>query len=460
MPPNSAVTGFALVRRWTVRAKTVVSAVAVVAVVLVALSIGLVVTVGRFQLSAVDHSLDLTEAALATLVRSGHVPPTLPVASNDASFTQVLSASGRVVASSASITGEGPLLGVGAVGPLSTYRTVTKLPVGNGGAYRVIAETVSTSQGRLTIVAGTSLDAVNRSTTALAWGLGIVGPLVLVALGAVVWWLVGRALATVEGLREEVATITAKSLHRRVVVPPVADEVGRLALTMNAMLERIERNDRVQRTFVANASHELKSPLAAAQAELEVGLAHDESVDWPDAARAALQDVERMRRIVDDLLTLALVDEGAPIVRQPVDIDELIIDEVTRLRRTSPVTVDSTGVSAGRVDGDVEQLRRVVRNLLDNAVAHAEHAVTVTLDGTQDAIAFRVHDDGSGIAAVDRAKVFERFARLDEDRSRSRGGSGLGLAIVDDVVRAHGGTVTITDDGPGATFVVRLPRSR
>jgi len=283
---------------------------------------------------------------------------------------------------------------------------------------------------------------------------------VLVALGAVVWWLVGRALATVEGLREEVATITAKSLHRRVVVPPVADEVGRLALTMNAMLERIERNDRVQRTFVANASHELKSPLAAAQAELEVGLAHDESVDWPDAARAALQDVERMRRIVDDLLTLALVDEGAPIVRQPVDIDELIIDEVTRLRRTSPVTVDSTGVSAGRVDGDVEQLRRVVRNLLDNAVAHAEHAVTVTLDGTQDAIAFRVHDDGSGIAAVDRAKVFERFARLDEDRSRSRGGSGLGLAIVDDVVRAHGGTVTITDDGPGATFVVRLPRSR
>jgi signal transduction histidine kinase len=274
-----------------------------------------------------------------------------------------------------------------------------------------------------------------------------------------VWWLVGRALATVDGLREEVATITAESLHRRVIVPPVADEVGRLAITMNAMLDRIEQNDRVQRTFVADASHELKSPLAAAQTELEIGLAHADSTDWPDSARSVLGDIERVRRIVDDLLTLARLDEGAPFIRRPVDVDDLILDEVVRLRRTSSVVIDSTGVSAGRVDGDYEQLRRVVRNLLDNAVAHAVRTVVVELETTDVAIRFRVHDDGSGIAIADRARVFERFARLDEDRTRSRGGSGLGLAIVADVVRAHDGRVAIVDEGLGTTFEVTLPRS-
>ena len=448
-----------LTHRWSVRTKIVVSSVVVVATFLIVVSVGLVVEVGRVQISAIDHSLQLTSSAVTTLARSGYPPTSLPIVPSDAVFAQVLSATGHVIASSPSIAGEGPLLSVVSTGLISKFRTVTNLPIGNGSAFRVSEVTLSTPRGRLTIVAGASLDAVGRSTSAVAWGLGFGGPLVLIVLAIAVWWLVGRALATVDGLREEVATITAESLHRRVIVPPVADEVGRLAITMNAMLDRIEQNDRVQRTFVSDASHELKSPLAAAQTELEIGLAHADSTDWPDSARSVLGDIERVRRIVDDLLTLARLDEGAPFIRRPVDVDDLILDEVVRLRRTSSVVIDSTGVSAGRVDGDYEQLRRVVRNLLDNAVAHAVRTVVVELETTDGAIRFRVHDDGSGIAIADRARVFERFARLDEDRTRSRGGSGLGLAIVADVVRAHDGRVAIVDEGLGTTFEVTLPRS-
>ncbi len=448
-----------LTHRWSVRTKIVVSSVAVVATFLFVVSVGLVVEVGRIQISAIDHSLQLTSSAVTTLARSGYPPTSLPIAPSDAVFAQVLSAGGHVIASSPSIAGEGPLLSVVSSDPIAKFRTVTNLPIGNGSAFRVSEVTISTPRGRLTVVAGASLDAVGRSTSAVAWGLGFGGPLVLIVLAIAVWWLVGRALAAVDRLREEVATFTAESLHRRVIVPPVADEVGRLAITMNAMLDRIERNDRVQRRFVSDASHELKSPLAAAQTELEIGLAHADSVDWPDSARAVLGDIERVRRVVDDLLTLARLDEGAPFIRRPVDVDDLILDEVVRLRRTSSVAIDSTGVSAGRVDGDYEQLRRVVRNLLDNAVAHAVRTVAVELETTDVAIRFRVHDDGSGIAIADRARVFERFARLDEDRARSRGGSGLGLAIVADVIRAHDGHVAIIDEGVGTTFEVTLPRS-
>ncbi len=451
--------GISPTQRWGVRTKTVVASVAVVAVWLAVLGVGLVVGVERVQIAAIDRSLNVTVSAVSTLARSGHLPAVLSMTPSDADFVQVISSNGRVIASSPGIAGEPPLFSVPPHGPISGFRTVSNLPVGNGAGFRVNTALVSTPSGPIVILAGASLDTVSQSIVALQWGLGVVGPLVLVVLGGAVWWLVGRALATVEGLREEVAAIAAGTLDRRVNVPPVGDEVGRLAITMNAMLDRIEQSDQVRRTFISDASHELKSPLAAAQAELEIGLAHVDSVDWPGAARAVLGDVERVRRIVEDLLTLTRLDERVSGVRQPVDLDELVLNELSRLRRTSSRTLDGTGVSAARIDGDPEQLRRVVRNLVDNAVTHAQSLVTVNLGVLDGVVSLRVHDDGSGIALADRERIFERFTRLDEARARSVGGSGLGLAIVAEIVRAHGGAVTVADDGPGTTFVVTLPGS-
>jgi signal transduction histidine kinase len=140
-----------------------------------------------------------------------------------------------------------------------------------------------------------------------------------------------------------------------------------------------------------------------------------------------------------------------------VDLDELVLRECTRLQRIAPILIDVSEVSGARVNGDAERLGRAIRNLLDNAVHHAQHQVIVTLNGGSGHVELRVRDDGPGVNPEDRARIFERFVRADSARSRSDGGSGLGLAIVSDIIAAHGGTVEVVDAQPGAEFIVQLP---
>lgn len=319
---------------------------------------------------------------------------------------------------------------------------------------------IQTTAGNITLVAQQSLAEVDRTVNSVTHALMLAVPVLVVLMGLATWYFTGRALRPVEAIRLEAEEITGTTMHRRVPEPDSDDEVGRLARTMNAMLARLETSTQKQRQFVSDASHELRTPLASIRANLEVALRNESSTDWPEVARRVLAEDERMEDTVAELLELARLDEAEgplPIDTLPeVDLDEVVADLVITPRR---VPVDATRVSAGRVHGREDQLSRAVRNLVDNAARHANSKVAVTLtSGDRGRVELLVDDDGSGIAPEDRARVFERFTRLDEGRARDAGGLGLGLALVKGIVESHHGTVTI-DDSPlgGARFRVTLP---
>ena len=254
-------------------------------------------------------------------------------------------------------------------------------------------------------------------------------------------------------------------MHRRVPVPAADDEVSRLASTMNRMLDRLEASAVRQRRFVADASHELQSPLAAARADLEVALTHPDRTDWRETAGELLDANRRMERLVRDLLFLARVDAGAarpPAV--PVDLDDVVLSEAAGIRWDRSVDgsdghtrVDTSHVSAAAVCGRRDDLVRAVRNLIDNAARYAASAVHIELTSDDGTATLIVADDGPGIADVDRERVFERFGRLDDSRGRHAGGTGLGLAIAKEIIEAHGGTIRVESVSRGARFVVTLP---
>jgi signal transduction histidine kinase len=284
----------------------------------------------------------------------------------------------------------------------------------------------------------------------LVWGI----PLLIVVAGATTYLFAGRALRPVEAMRAQVAEMSEKDLGRRVPVPPARDEVGRLAETMNGMIARLEDAQGVQRRFVADASHELRSPLATIATGLELLEKGSGDASTVTALRG---ETSRLGKLVEALILLARADErGLQPRREEVDLDD--IAELERGRPADGAVAAEVRTTPVRVVGDRSQLARVVRNLVDNARRHARSRVLVTVAKEADTAVVEVSDDGPGVPLADRARVFERFVRLDDARARTDGGSGLGLAIVAEVVAAHGGTVEVTDAaGGGALFRVRLP---
>jgi len=326
--------------------------------------------------------------------------------------------------------------------------------------YDTAQREIRTTAGNITLVAQQSTAAVNRTVDSVTTVLLFAVPAMILLVALAAWYFTGRALKPVEAIRQEAEAITGTTMHRRVPEPDTDDEVGRLARTMNAMLDRLEVSSQRQRQFVSDASHELRSPLASIRTNLEVALRHSDRTDWPVVAERALAEDVRMEDTVSELLELARLDEIAgptPLATLPeVDLDELVLDDTVQQRR---VPVDTSRVSAGRVHGRREQLTRVVRNLLDNAARHAASTVAVGLHADDDhTIELTVDDDGPGIPVADRERVFDRFTRLDDGRARDAGGLGLGLSMVKEITEQHGGTVTI-EEAPigGARLRVRLP---
>jgi signal transduction histidine kinase len=224
------------------------------------------------------------------------------------------------------------------------------------------------------------------------------------------------------------------------------------------MLARLDLATDRQSRFVADASHELRGPLTGIRTQLEVDLAHPERADWQATDREVLDDTIRLQRLVDDLLALARADARVSerSHREPVDLDEIVLSEARRLRGRTAHRVDTTRVSGAQLDGNPDELARAVRNLFDNAARHAASAITVALDETDQAIRLTVADDGPGVPVEQRERIFERFTRLDDARTRDTGGTGLGLAITHDIVTAHGGTIAL-EGTSGARFVVVFP---
>jgi signal transduction histidine kinase len=321
----------------------------------------------------------------------------------------------------------------------------------------VASRTVETPAGEVTVTVAAEVDDVPRSLDAIRRALTIGLPVLVVLVALAVWWLVGRALRPVERIRSEADAISASTMDRRVSEPGSGDEVDRLSGTMNAMLERLEDAVTRQRQFVADASHELRNPVAGIRTDLEVALCEGDRADWPTVARAVLAEEARVETLIDDLLVLAAEDEGAATLPgTEVDLNGLAATEARR-RRTVAV---STAAPADHivVVGSHNQLQRALANLVDNAERHAKTQIRIETSRRAEGAQLWVDDDGPGIPPADRDRVFERFTRLDDSRARDHGGSGLGLAVVRSIVTRHRGRVW-TEDSPlgGARFVIALP---
>ncbi|MFJ6981751.1 MULTISPECIES: sensor histidine kinase [unclassified Streptomyces] len=369
-------------------------------------------------------------------------------------------------------SGGGGTLRPGEISEDTVFRDGSATVDGDTADYRFAAVEVDTGdRGTLTVHAGAPL-AAERSAVRTALTVMLIGfPLLLAVVAAVTWLVTRRALRPVEGIRREMAAITASAdLARRVPEPGTHDEVARLARTTNETLAALQSAVERQRRFVADASHELRSPIASLRTQLEVGAAHPDLLDVP----GAVADTVRLQRLAADLLLLARLDAGERPADGRVDLADLVRE--TAAGRAG-VAVDPEPAGPVEVAGSRGQLERVLANLLDNAARHARSAVTVSVrreaaggshggaaggedrGGGAGAVAVvAVADDGEGVPAADRERIFERFVRLDAARSRDDGGAGLGLAIARDVAVRHGGTLTAgqTPAG-GALFELRLP---
>ncbi|MEU8987037.1 ATP-binding protein [Streptomyces sp. NPDC048558] len=338
----------------------------------------------------------------------------------------------------------------GEIGEVSALTDGSATIDGDTADYRFAAVPVETDgRGTLTVHAGGSLEAEQSAVDSALTVMLIGFPLLLGVVAAVTWLVTRRALRPVEGIRREMAAITAsEDLARRVPEPDTHDEVARLARTTNETLAALETSVERQRRFVADASHELRSPIASLRTQLEVGVAHPELLDVP----GAVEDTVRLQRLAADLLLLARLDAGEGPGDKRVDLGEVAWREA-RGRKNVAVEADVAEVAGSR-----GQLERVLGNLLDNAQRHARDAVTVSVGRDGDWAVAAVADDGDGVAEADRERIFERFVRLDEARTRDDGGAGLGLAIARDVAQRHGGTLTVRDaPAGGALFELRLP---
>ena len=603
--------------RGSVRVRTTAMAVTVVGVTLLLGAVALVLSLDAALERELRASAAVQASETARTLDSGG-DPVAGMAGDDDRALQVLGPAGEVAAATPNLAGEPPMA---RLTPGETREVDVPF---DDDTYLVVA--AAASGGRVVLV-GYSLDSVGESTRALTLLLAVGLPALLVVVGATAWRVIGRALAPVDAIRAEVDEITGARLDRRVPRPASRDEIGRLADTMNRMLDRLERARARERRFVADASHELRSPIAAIRQQAEVALAHPGAIPAGQLARTAHAESLRMQALVDDLLLLAQADERRLMLRHAVvDLDDLVLAEARRLRSAAgpwPATaartvdgpavaatdavdegdasvtgavdgpgvaatdavddagasvrsavdgtavaaadavggsgasvtgavdgpgvapadavggpdssvtgavdgsavtgreaveeavvigrsvveesvvngggvvdeavatvagavegaagtdgdgvdalpspgvevapglaVDAGGVSAARVDGDAAALRRVLRNLGDNAARHARGRVALALSEEDGHVVLRVDDDGPGVPAGERGRVFDRFVRLDEARARDGGGSGLGLAIVAEIVAAHGGAVEMTESPlGGARVTVRLPLS-
>ncbi len=499
--------------RWlySVRFKITLVSVVVVGVALFGASQVLLTTLRSQLQSSVVSQTKTQEAAVVSLLSSGSISNPLPLPRSEIAV-QVIDSHNNVVASTSGIVGQSSAvasfespktavsfvsvpkwMSVGDSDEFNKRAVMVTSTVGAPGGMNLsvtnaqsditlnLSPTSSDSQSAQTsgggatpklvtktyhsvfkVMALESMSTVDQSTQTVLKVISIAFPLLLVIVALLVIMLTSRTLKPVERINREVASITGSNLHNRISVPPSMDEISELAVTMNQMLERLDNSAERSKRFVADASHELRSPLSAIQAELEVGILHPEATDWHRTATDALEESRRMQRIVEDLLMLARADSGKVLVHTllPVDLDDLVLGEAARLRVSGLVTVDTRAVSGGRVTGDPHYLLRVVRNLSNNAARHARSKVTFALHNASGLVQLEVSDDGKGVPEELREKIFERFARLDEARSRDDGGSGLGLSIVRTIVEAHGGTVEVTgkpDGSGGARFVVRIP---
>lgn len=489
-------------RRLSLRARLVTLGTAGLAVALCFGGVLLIEVLDRVVQRSVEAEARRTGQDVARLVNENALPQPAPVAGGQ--LVQVVDANHRVRSASVDADRLVPLLRESEI-PRARAGTLRYVPgerAGLTGPLRVVVVPAGPTHDPQLVIVARPVGDVRHGVDVVRVALIVVYPLFVVGMALAGWRVAGAVLRPVEALRAGAERIAAASASQRqhpsrgddespppdrLPLPPSHDEIHRLAVTLNRMLDRLAAARDRQRAFVADAAHELRSPLASMRTQIEVAQRLDERarVGGPGAASAAdgegdpgrshdeepvnelltdlLVDVDRLARLVNDLLTLARADESPPPIRTgSVDLTELAGEVVARFRQARvPVTIVSAEPLWTR--GDRDALARVLTNLLDNAVRHARGRVIVAA-GTSDAgeAVVSVIDDGPGVPPADRERVFDRFTRLDDARSREDGGTGLGLAIVRELLRSHGGTITLADavsgeSGAGLRAEVRLP---
>jgi signal transduction histidine kinase len=444
---------------WKVRTRsTVVAAVVVTVGMAVASATMLLVLYHTLQQSA-QQAAEARAVQLVEQLRSdapANLDPGLLGTDGQVGVIQILNPRGIVVAASSDAPAT-PLVSQTVPPGQSAFLGHVEI-AGDNGDYWMTAHGADTPAGPVTVIVGGAREPVESIIATVAVLLAVSSPLLVVLVAWATHLLVGGALRPVEQIRARVASISTEHLDERVPVPPTGDEIAHLAQTMNAMLARLESGHAVQRRFVSDASHELRSPLATISTALDLAHKRPEMLDTALIDESLIPEARRMRELIEDLLLLARADEHQ-LSHRPgdVDLDDILNAEHARLHGNSVLTVRSS-ISAVRVTGDARQLTRMVRNLVDNAARHASSIVELRCELHGGVAVTRVADDGPGIPREQWTNVFGRFVRLDASRTRDAGGSGLGLAIVAEIVAAHHGTVQVSDRvGGGACFTVTLP---
>jgi signal transduction histidine kinase len=448
-------------RRASVRSRSTAAAVIVVAV---ALTLGAAALLLLLQRALITEVSDAAETRVAEVAREvgtdGTADLDLTGSAHDGQLVQVLDPVGRVVAASSPQVGGTALTDLRPPAGALLRAEVGEMPlIDDDHSFLVVAQGASSGGSTYTVVVASSVETQRQTVVTVAKYLAIGFPVLLVVVGVAGWLMVGQALRPVERIRARVQRIGARELTERVPVPPTRDEIARLAVTMNEMLDRLETGQATQRAFVADASHELRSPLATLTAALEVVEADSTGDAWRELRQVMQSETERLRQLVEDLLLLAKADDtGLRMRRTDVDLDDLVAAELQRLRSSAPELTVIGDVRPVRVVGDPVRLAQVLRNLVDNAARAAHTTVRLTATEYDGSAVVTVEDDGDGIPEQDRQRVFERFVRLDTSRSRASGGSGLGLSIAREITHAHHGTITLGPSGTGGTTAtVTLP---
>ena len=450
-------------RRGSLRTRTTIAATLIVAIGLLLAAASTVAVLRRSLEHSMSKSLLVRARNIAVDYATGHLE--LGAAGEDEPVAQVVGADNTVLRQSTNLRVMPPIVALHLAAGRSKTLHVRGVAIRDEQHERflLLALGSANASGPFNVLVANNLDQVDETVARLRFILRTGLPFLLALVSATIWVVVGIALRPVGAIRRQVSDITERDLNLRVPDPGTDDEIGRLARGMNEMLSRLHAASDRQNRFVADASHELQSPLASSLADLDIALAHPDSIPWTETAAGLLADNQRMTRLVQDLLFLARADsavDAATVGKSTVltDVDEVIRNEIGRVRLRTHIPINSVGVQSIEYRTQPDLLGRVVRNLLENAIRYAVREVRVELERRDNhEIVLVVHDDGPGIPADDRERIFERFTRLDQSRSRETGGTGLGLAIAREIVHGLHGTIGVEDSPVGARFVVCFP---
>lgn len=451
-------------RRASVRSRSTAAAVVVVAIAMALGAAVLLLLLQRALITTVSDAADGRAADVSSQVAEEGVAALstdLAKTTRVTQIIQVLDPDGRIVAASSARAETTALTRLRPAADTIQRAEVGEMPLlDDDHDYLIVARGAEYGGRTYTVVVASSIQTQRDTVATVTQYLAVGFPVLLLVVAAASWMLTGRALGPVERIRRRVQGIESSDLTERVPVPPTDDEIARLAATMNEMLDRLQAGQATQRRFVADASHELRSPLSTVAAGLDVIAPSARGQAWEDLHRLMRGEAERMRRLVENLLLLAKADDAAlPMQRADVDLDDLVDTEVLRLREAGRLKVIAD-VHPVRIQGDPLRLSQLIRNLVENAALAAHTTVRLSTTELDGHAVVTIEDDGDGIPEADRRRVFERFVRLDASRTRSSGGSGLGLSIVQEIIKAHDGTVTLTaapTGGTTATVTLPLP---